>query len=118
MKMPTPADEWLAGDIPEEPLTPETLRLLLKEFEPLRGTVIATGDVEDGTDTSVSVGILIDDGLAHADQWEKDLNTAERLLVQLRPSYDGLGGIRRTQTRMEIEEFIARREAARSSDGG
>ena len=79
-------------------LTPETLKLTLQNLE----HPIGVADLERL--------------FAHVNQWEKDLNTAERLLVQLRHSYDGLFGIRRTQIRMEIEEFIARREAARLPD--
>jgi len=44
----------------------------LQALEPLRGHVIASGHIEDGTDTSVGADLLLDDGYAHADQWQSD----------------------------------------------
>ena len=75
-----PYADW----VPTE-LTPETLRALLREFEPLRGTAIATGDLRDGTDASVSVAVLLDDGYAHAAAWkasERRLEAAKRLAAE------------------------------------
>jgi len=110
--MPTPADEWLAGDIPEEPLTPETLRFLFKALEPLRGTAVATGNLEDGTDMSIAVRILIDDGYAHADQWQRREQYIKSLENRLAIVHQALIDYR---PRQALELLNA---TARPSDGG
>jgi len=53
-------------------MNPDSLRALLQALEPLRGHVIASGHIEDGTDTSVGADLLLDDGYAHADAWQSD----------------------------------------------
>jgi len=65
-------------------MNPDSLRALLQALEPLRGHVIASGHIEDGTDTSVGADLLLDDGYAHADQWEADLDRGAVACPELR----------------------------------
>lgn len=46
----------------------EDLRMIADALEPLRGFVIASGEIENGTDTSVSAGLVIDGIREDADE--------------------------------------------------
>jgi len=92
---PTPAPEVHAeGEkiraITDRSVTPDTLRILAASWEPMRGTVIASGDIEDGTDTSVGAGILIDGMNECADAWvaERKHLAALEMFVRVRRDVD------------------------------
>jgi hypothetical protein len=60
------------------------LQMIADALEPLRGMIIADGSIEDGTDTSISVSLIIDGLRENAEkvaQIEESLNKAYKYIA-------------------------------------